>query len=615
MSTTDKINGGPSKSFMTVGPTLHYSHTNVHGCWAVSILIYAAVCLFWTWMHTGQIASDPANLGSRDTWQLYPYIVHPLSIYQYPWQILILGLLMGMIALVPLLIAQLLSFLYSIPCLLMVAILARMPLLAGFLLISCVAVACRPLRFRSRFISIALCMAPQLGYWIWFAGGEQDPIRWGFSFAPWFCAWLSALVVAAGTIIVGHFNRYRPLLLWTTPAIVSAVTLGVFVKHIGFAELDYQLYIAGNNPEEVREFQDHDLSAMIDRIISDPTTRGFLKEFYPTDPILLRKDLIHEIQIQLGFDRWPNWLDVPHELKYQEKRQQLLRYYDQFMTRWPNSKRMPLALYSVSMLNEYSPDIRSFGQTEVLRFNSDYPHYENLLIWLKLLERFPLSPESIEARYRYAVHLAGREQFDKADELCAESIKKIELCLNQVQPAAESDSFWAAFSPASKTLMTPIRLRSLRQRVQEFQMLIGPENRRPDEASRRRLSQLVMLNPSRRDYPDQIEDLLSKTAVDDPLLDNLLLARAMAISDPVKRAEALASLHQEHPKTDGGIQAQYELGVLSVGLWKDKQAPEEQRTANLRQARAILSGFVSAWPDSLYAAPARELLSSLPTPP
>jgi hypothetical protein len=311
MSTTDKTNGGPSKSFMTVGPTLHYSHTNVNGCWAASILIYAVVCLFWTWMHTGQFASDPATLGNRATWQLYPYIVHPLSIYQYPWQILILGLLMGMIALVPLLIAQLLSFLYCVPCLLMVAVLARMPLLAGFLLVSCVAVACRPLRFRSRFISIALCMAPQLGYWIWFAGGEQDPIRWGFSFAPWFCAWLSVLIVAAGTIIIGHFNRYRPFLLWTTPAIVSAITLGVFVKHIGFAELDYQLYIAGNNPEEVSEFQDHDLSKVISRIIDDPTTRSFLKEFYPTDPVLLRKDLVREIQIQLGYDRWPNWFVGP----------------------------------------------------------------------------------------------------------------------------------------------------------------------------------------------------------------------------------------------------------------------------------------------------------------
>lgn len=301
-------------------------------------------------------------------------------------------------------------------------------------------------------------------------------------------------------------------------------------------------------------------------------------------------------------------------MKYQEKRQQLLRYFDQFMIRWPNSKRMPLALYSVAMLNEFSPDIRAFGQTEILRFSGEYPHHENLLIWLKLLERFPQSPESIEARYRYAVHLAGREQFDKADELCEQSIDMIDLCLRQIQPSPQSDSFWSAFTPASKTLMTPIRLRSLRQRIQELRLFIGPENRQADETSRRRLAQFVMLNPCRRDFPDQVEDLLSKIAEDDPLRDNLLLARAMLISDPAKRAEALSSLHQEQGKTDGGIRAQYELGVLKVGLWKDKQSGEEQRVDNLRQARTILGGFVSTWPDSIYAGPARELLGSLPTP-
>ena len=31
---------GPSKSFMTVGPTLHYSHANVRRCWGLAILVF-----------------------------------------------------------------------------------------------------------------------------------------------------------------------------------------------------------------------------------------------------------------------------------------------------------------------------------------------------------------------------------------------------------------------------------------------------------------------------------------------------------------------------------------------------------------------------------------------
>ncbi len=612
----EKSNGGPSKSFMTIGPTLHYSHANVHWCWAASILIYLGICLFWTRIHAGIVSLDLSTLSILESSKLYPYVVNPLSIYQYPWQILVLGLLMGIMALTPLMTAQLLSFVYCLPYLVIVALLGRLPLLASFLFISCVAVACRPLRFRSRFISIALCMAPQLVYWIWFAGGEQDPIRWGFSFAPWFCAWLSALIVAGGAIILGHFNRYRPILLWSTPALVAAVAMGVFVRHIGFAELDFQLYIAGNSPEDIREFHEHDLSKVIDRIIDDPATRGFLAGlFYPTDPVLLRRDLIREIQIQLGYDRWPNWFDVPDELKYQEKRQQLLRQYDRFIEKWPASKRMPIALYSKAILKETSPDIRYFGQTEQLRFYVDYPHHEYLDIWLKLMEQFPQSPESIEARYRYAVHLAGREQFDKAEELCAAAEERIAERLKSPQSASGQDSFWSAFTRPPRTVMTPIRLQWLQQRIRELRRLIGPEHLRTDEASRRRLAQFVILNPYRRDYVDQLDELLSKTETGDPSRDNLLLARTVLIPDKVQRADALKKLFQEYPRSDGGVRALYELGVLKVGQWKDKQTPPDQRSLYLNEARTILGDFISAFPDSIYGPQARALLESLPTSP
>jgi hypothetical protein len=248
---------------------------------------------------------------------LYPYIIHPLSIYQYPWQILILGLLMGMIALTPLLIAQLLSFLYSVPCLLMVAILARMPLLAGFLLVSCVAVACRPLRFRSRFISIALCMAPQLGYWIWFAGGEQDPIRWGVSFAPWFCAWLTVLIVTAGRCR----RSLQPVLRAWTRRPSSGVTFGVV--NVGYRVGLSTLY-RRQQPEDPHS---RTMTSRRSLIGSSPIRRrAVFSGVHPTDP-LFAQDPVREIQIQLGYDRWPNWFDAPGT-QYQEKRQQLLRHYD-----------------------------------------------------------------------------------------------------------------------------------------------------------------------------------------------------------------------------------------------------------------------------------------------
>ncbi len=95
-----------------------------------------------------------------------------VSIFEYPWQILVLALLMAALAVAPPLTSQLLSFSYSLPLILAVFFLADLPAFAVSLLISCIAVACRPLRFRSRITSIALCMLPQLLYWGIFGGAR-----------------------------------------------------------------------------------------------------------------------------------------------------------------------------------------------------------------------------------------------------------------------------------------------------------------------------------------------------------------------------------------------------------------------------------------------------------
>jgi len=228
-----KSNGLP-KSFMTIGPTLHYSHANVRKCWALAAAVFIGVCLFWSKILTGTaLALSFGDIAGSDSWRLGRFIISPLSIYEYPWQILILGLLMGIMAVGPVLVSQLLSFRYSLPLILGVVFIAKLPLFGVFLLVSCVAVASRPLRFRSRFIAIALCMSPQLVYWALFGSAQSvDPIRLGLSFSPWICAWLTALAVTGIVIGIGHFTRYRPGLIGTVSALVLALTVWEFQRKI-----------------------------------------------------------------------------------------------------------------------------------------------------------------------------------------------------------------------------------------------------------------------------------------------------------------------------------------------------------------------------------------------
>jgi len=615
MPENDKPNG-PAKSFMTAGPTLHYRHRNVRRCWLLATAVYFVTCLFWSKILTGTaLQLGLSGLADSNSWYLGRFIISPLSIYEYPWQIFVLGVVMGIIAVVPVLVSQLLSFRYSLVMILCAVFIANLPLFAGFVLISALAVACRPLRFRSRFIAIALCMTPQLIYWAFFGSCRSvDPIRWGFSFGPWICAWLTGLAIAGAVIGIGHYTRYRPGLIWSICGLFLALALLAFQSNISFAELDYQLYIAGNNPEELRQFHDHDMTDVIDDAIRHPGTKRFLDGlFYPTEPILLRERLKAEIQRQLGYDRWPKWFNIPYELNYQAKRQWLLDQYAIFINKRSTSKRMPTALYYKAMLNEYSPDILLFGQTEVLRFYTDYPHHETLPIWYQLYDEFPQSPEALEARRRVAMHMAGQGKFEKATELCevAAILLEMRLKLSARKKTAESTLLTVFASPA-ETVMTEFKLRDLLGKLNRLKLLVGPQNHSNDEACKKRLARFVILNPHRMDYAGKLNELLAETTENDPLRDNIMLARIMLIADSQLRSRQLEDMSEKFPDTDGGLQALYELGMLKVQLWKDPQTSPQDKNVHLANARKILTDFTSRYPKSIFSSQARKMLASLP---
>jgi hypothetical protein len=616
---TEKSNG-LSKSFMTVGPTLHYSHSNVMRCWWLAVGVYVLSCLFWSWILSGTLVDiDSSRMISFDARSLGHFVSYPISIYEYPSQILVLGLLMGVLAVAPVLVSQLMSFRYSIPMLLAVSFIARLPVFGLVMVVSCIGVACRPLRFRSRFVSIALCMAPQFLFWVLFGSAKGvDPIKWGFSFAPWMSAWLTSLSIAGVVLGIGHFTRYRPGLVFSTCGLILSAAVVVFFAEISFAELDYQLHVIENNPEEASCFHDRSMTSAIDGAMIDPSTRSYLKGlFYPSEPILLRKDLKSEIQNQLAYDRWPNWFVgvLPEEFKYQARRQWLLDEYDYFIRKWPRSKRTPIASYFKAMLLEYKPDVRQLGQSpqEILHFYSDYPHSEAIVTWYKLYEEFPDSKESLEARWRIAMRLAGQGGFDKAMELCTEARNEVSRILSLIDNTkAQEEGILTAFSPPAKTVMTPFKLRELRNRILELEVRISEQNRTGSEESKRRLARFVLLNPYELDYVSQLDLLLKEMQPTDPLMDNVLLAKVMLVTDFQHKATEMKNLAERFGGTDGGIAAMYQLGLLKVNQWKSIDAKEEKRKF-LADARAVLTSFIELYPDSIYGEQARNTLGSLPS--
>ncbi len=615
---TEKTSISVSKSFMAVGPTLHYSHKNVQICWLLAVGAFGLSCLFWSKIVTGSFWSfDVQTITSMEFWRLDQSITTGVSIFEYPWQILVLGLLMGIMAVVPVLISQLMSFRYSLIFILEVLSLANLPGFAICLFVSCLAAACRPLRFRSRFIAIALCTAPQLFYWGYFGGAQGvEPIESGFSFAPWICAWLDALVITGFVLGIGHFTRYRPGLTWIFTSLTLVIAVVVFEVAIGFDELDYQLYVAKNNPELASVFHDHSITEALDATTRDPAKRKYLEEsFYPTDPIARRAELKREIQDQLRYDSWPDWFIVPEELKYGEKKEWLLEQYDLFISQRPNSRRMPIALYYKALLNEYSPDTKTLGQKEVLHFYSDYPHEKTRQTWWELYQGFASSPESLEARWRNAKHLAGQQMFEEAKNLLAEAQKMLAAEKSKRLEAEQkpSDKLFGLFRSPADSVMTVPKLNELQRRLSQLQVLVSSQNRTKEPGSVERLAKFVMLNSHASEYAQHLDGLLEQTENGDRLRDNILLAQAKLVADEQLRVEKLSEIHKEYGQTDAGTMALYELGLLKISLWRQQdESNTELKKKFLEEARATLTSFISLYPNNFCAEQVKKNLEDLP---
>jgi len=608
-----------SKSFMSVGPMLRYSHANVHLFWGLGVVSFAITCFFWSKITTGSFYSFFGNcLANFDMCFLRNILFRPINIFEYPYQIFVLGLLMAVLGVIPPLVSQLLSFRYSIPFIILIGSVGCMPLFAGAVLLSCAACACRPLRFRSRIVAIALCMAPQFLYWGYFGGAEGvEPIKWGFSFAPWVVAGVCGLLIAAIVLGIGHFTRYRPGLIWAVTIAASLGAFLIFEYNIGLGELDYQLYVARNNPEEDSVFHDHKITKALDRTITDPTVKRYLSGFfYPTEPILLREELKREILTQLGNDRWPSWLIVPDELSYQKEKERLFGQYDLFISSRGKSERMPIALYYKALLEEYRPDLRNLGENEVLSFYSDHPNRDALPTWYRLYQNFGNSPESIEARWRIAMHLSGQGMFDNASGLCMEAKQRIKILLDDVTDGGSrvnSDSFFTAFGSPAKTVMTRLKLRSLLHRVELLNDVINLQNHGDDDKSIRRLSVFVMLNPYSSDYSNRLDELLAGMGEDDKLIDNVLVAKTMLIKDSQRRSSELKALWEKFKERDGGVRALYEYAVLQVSIYKGiSEKDSEERKEYLVRSYKALNEFMSLYPESIFFENVDSLLKTLP---
>jgi len=249
-----------------------------------------------------------------------------------------------------------------------------------------------------------------------------------------------------------------------------------------------------------------------------------------------------------------------------------------------------------------------------LHFYSDYPYERSREIWYRLYSEFGKSPESLEARWRIAKHWAGQGKFELAEELLgqAETMLAVERSKLLEKEQTTDESWFGLFRLPADSVMTVPKLNELQRRLDQLQMSIGPENRTDEAGAIERLAEFVMLNPHAWDYSERLDGLLGQIEDKERLRDNILLAQAKLLADEQLRAEKLSELHKEFGKTDGGMLALYELGLLKIDMYQG-ESNSEQKKKYLADTRATLESFLNLYPASFCAEQVKKNLDVLPT--
>ncbi|GAF78466.1 unnamed protein product, partial [marine sediment metagenome] len=210
---------------------------------------------------------------------------------------------------------------------------------------------------------------------------------------------------------------------------------------------------------------------------------------------------------------------------------------------------------------------------------------------------------------------AGWGKFEQADMLLAEALNIVTGQLKLLEKEqAPGQRFFSPFRPPADSVVTASKLAELQRKLNQLRNLISAENRTDEPGTEKRLATFVMLNPHGSDYVRRLDELQAQMGDNDPLRDNILLAKAELVADEQLRAENLSRLHEKFQDTDGGMQALYELALLKIYLWRQQsEANLEQKKRNLADARATLTSFISLYPASIYTDQVKKNLDDLPT--
>jgi outer membrane protein assembly factor BamD (BamD/ComL family) len=558
----------------------------------INVLVYVLLTVFIFWMHNGKLFDFSwLSYSGAYSHTLIDFLIFPISIQDAPIMVPVIGMLMANIIVVPILIAQLYGFRYSIAFSLCVLIFSHLPMLCFFLIASSFIASAGKHKLPFKFGVTLLGLLPLTLYFYLATQGAvglqlrlADPT---LLYAPWILAFLAAAGIAAIVLVFARIVHYRPggVLIGMIPFFLIPMLL--FQRYIGADQLEFRLLVHRYGPDSI-------IFAPVD--ISGQVFQDTLKAW--------RRYKIRNLQeiVDLATTEFP-YVAAQY---LQNDRDRILEVFNEFQTYYPHSRFIPNAMYIYGLTQDMHFDFGVLQRKWTVEYTTDLVSPQSAPTWRTLIEKYPDSIYAEPARLRLAIQTIRDGHPEVSKMLLRQLLAKAEhLTLTpSTQPAEAVTTLQDLFSEPKQTNIPQIDMSSLLEEAQELLELIE-NNENDPQFGVLPLSELMKLDSHHPKYRDHLLAMAIKFT-GSKLHENLLVRYADTDPDPAQRRVLLERYSDYFLGRDAGAEALYRLANL-LEAWglanMDSQA--------YRQAEERYSLVIKNYPKSIYATRAKARLKQL----
>lgn len=561
---------------------------------AIHLAAFGAVNTFWRYLATGEwIDFRPASYYQDLTTPLAEIFRHPLDILTYPWMILVSGLLLGLVALVPILVAVLYRSQRSVLFVLIVAVLGHAPVLALAVAIGCALASRSSLRREMPFLASVLGLLPAAAYFALSALAGVDaaavlPLqRWAL-YAPFLIAFVTAVLAGAVVLGLARLTGLRSGPICPLVVLLLGAPVATFYLKIGADELEYAL-IVNRLQADGSIFEDEALGPWSRRHRAEGLNRQTIR-------VRVREDL-------------------------RVRRDLLVERCRRFLARHGDSTRAAALMWLRAQAMGLQPDEVALAGG-LIKYSASFHPSESAEAWESLRRNCPIAPQAILADWRLgelalrAVAAGGEGDPNELVRRADKHLRWAREALREMFPVA-ADLLTAPapariFAPPADVPSREYFL-GAKEAVERLVWLMERNNVLADAESAEALGAYLDLDPKQPDYYRRLTGLLSDTTRKreaTAMGDNLKLAVALNTPNPYERAVMLIELAKDE-RTDSAIVGNFELGKLGL---KTAEARVVHLVEGYRTPEDYFKTVIAA-PPNPYQQEAARLLASLASRP